>query len=75
MASLRSWTSLRMKAASTWAPLVQELVGVALLAVEGADAVAGMAVAGVEVLLRVEMVREEVVEGMPLLSEKEEKDE
>ena len=55
------------------APQARESVVVALLAVEGADAVAGMAVAGVEVLLRVEMVREVVVEGVPLLSEKEEK--
>ena len=46
-----------------WAPQVRESVVAALLAVEGADAVAGMAVAGVEVLLRVETVRAAVVEG------------
>ena len=38
---------------------------------EGADTVAAMEVTDMEVLLRVEVVREKVLEGAPLLSERE----
>ena len=57
--------------ASMWALLVRELAVLALLGVEGADTVAAMEVAGVAGLLRVEVVREKVLEGAPLLSEGE----
>ena len=54
-----------------WALLVRELAVLALLGVEGADTVAAMEVADMGGLLRVEVVREKVLEGAPLLSEGE----
>ena len=51
-------------------PLVRELAGLALLGVEGADMVAAMEATDMEVLLRVEVVREKVLEEVLLLSER-----
>ena len=59
MTSLRLWTSLARRMASTWAPLALALGGVGLAMVVVGEGV----LVGLEGLLRVDLVRKEAREG------------